>query len=177
VEAICNYCKKEFVRIPSLLKRYKHTFCSRICYGKYLVGKRSPKRFYPRERSSDTIVHKYGNLRKRALAHNWKYPSSKEFVEWYKSQEKKCSYCDIPFEYWEILYKGHQNKYSLTVDRKDNSKGYSLENLVLACSQCNIVKNNVLTHQEMKEISQKYIKPKWQIRMKEVKPNVQMEVE
>lgn len=35
------------------------------------------------------------------------------------------------------------------MDRKDSSLGYTKENVVPCCSDCNRVKNNILTHEEM----------------------------
>jgi 5-methylcytosine-specific restriction endonuclease McrA len=50
-----------------------------------------------------------------------------------------CIYCHIPFD------EDHQR----TRDRKDSSVGYTADNVVLACRTCNVVKNNILTYDEM----------------------------
>jgi 5-methylcytosine-specific restriction endonuclease McrA len=50
-----------------------------------------------------------------------------------------CGYCHTPFT--EVNRP--------TKDRKDTSKNYSVENVVLACRDCNVVKNAVLTYEEM----------------------------
>ena len=84
------------------------------------------------------------------------FMSKQEFLFWYHSQEKVCFYCEIPEE---KLYLINQTVFSL--DRLDNKKGYEIGNIVLSCLRCNTVRFSWLTPEEMKEIGQKYIKPKW----------------
>ena len=90
--------------------------------------------------------------------------SLEEFIKWYNLQEKKCVYCDISEK---ELKKGkikpflkNRKYWGLSIDKKDPKKEYSLDNIVLACMICNTVKNNILTFEEMKEIGEKYVKPK-----------------
>ncbi len=49
---------------------------------------------------------------------------------------------------------------SLTIDRLDNSKGYISGNLAMCCYRCNRIKSDFFTASEMKEIAEKYIKPR-----------------
>ena len=51
----------------------------------------------------------------------------------------------------------------LTVDCIENDLGYIKGNLALACLRCNFTKSNLLSFDEMREIAQKYFKPKWLI--------------
>ncbi|HEY6437994.1 MAG TPA: hypothetical protein VIY47_15495, partial [Ignavibacteriaceae bacterium] len=82
--------------------------------------------------------------------------------------KKICFYCDIPeielinYPEFSNLHKKNQQRIRLTIDRVNNSLPYEIGNLVLACALCNRIKNNFFTEIEMREISQKYIKPKWQ---------------
>lgn len=93
--------------------------------------------------------------------------TKEEFVDWYNKTEKICFYCGIPeqklkdYSIFNIFHKKNQHSVRLTIDRMDNTLSYELGNIVFACSPCNRVKNNILTANEMKEIAQKYIKPKW----------------
>ena len=80
---------------------------------------------------------------------------------WYKSQQKKCFYCDIPEKLLGTPFINKGNNKRFTIERLDNKQVYILGNIVLACNLCNRTKNNFFTIQEMKEIAQKYIKPKW----------------
>ena len=49
----------------------------------------------------------------------------------------------------------------MTIDRKDNSIGYLLENCVSCCFVCNRTKSNFFSAEEMKAIGEKFIRPKW----------------
>ncbi len=76
------------------------------------------------------------------------------FINWYNNQEKKCYYCNRTLE--EIKQNSieteRNKKCRLTIDRKDNNEGYSLDNIVLACNRCNMTKSSYFTEQEMLEI-------------------------
>jgi hypothetical protein len=63
---------------------------------------------------------------------------------------------------WIELYNGTYNRFGLEIDRKDPSLGYVLSNMTWACHRCNLVKTEHLTYEEMLEIGQKYIRPKWE---------------
>jgi len=85
-----------------------------------------------------------------------------EFVKWYEEQPKKCHYCEIPSEYSHLMRKYFgAHGVQLSVDCKRNDVGYKLGNIVLSCDRCNFIKSNIFTYEEMLEIGQKYIKPKW----------------
>ena len=86
-----------------------------------------------------------------------------EFVDWYDSQKRVCVYCDIPeskLNLWTDNYHSHTLK--LTVDCKNNAFGYIKNNLVLACERCNATKGNLLSFEEMRDMAQRYIRPKWE---------------
>lgn len=89
--------------------------------------------------------------------------TKEEFKEWWDKQEQKCVYCEIPIERLEIVDRSKKLVRRLSIDRKINEVGYLKNNLVLSCMQCNFIKSNLLTFDEMKEIGQKYLKPKWQL--------------
>jgi len=85
------------------------------------------------------------------------------FISWYGSQEKKCVYCDLSEKdlwVWRDYFKSNSNR--LTIDCKHNLLGYQLENIVLACERCNLMKGNLLSFSQMKEIGQRYVKPIWE---------------
>lgn len=112
---------------------------------------RTPERIYIRLKSRVKVKKK-----------NILLCSKQKFVDWYKKQERKCVYCNIPEE---LIFKLDWNKCDifnyLEIDRKDNDKGYVSSNMVLACNICNTMKNNFLSYEEMKEIG-KLLKSKWQ---------------
>ncbi len=89
--------------------------------------------------------------------------SRDEFVSWYNNQDKQCVYCGISAQDVWIMrkfYNAHAEQ--LTIDCKVNNRGYVSGNLVLACGRCNFIKGNMFTYAEMREIGQRYIRPKWE---------------
>ena len=52
--------------------------------------------------------------------------------------------------------KNGNNLNHLTIDRMDNSSGYSMDNIVIACRRCNTVKGGWFTYSEMIEIADRY---------------------
>lgn len=63
---------------------------------------------------------------------------------------KTCHYCC-----GKIVWYPHRTKSlgnvagAYYLDRKDSSKGYSVENCVVCCPMCNSIKSNTLTYEEM----------------------------
>lgn len=78
-----------------------------------------------------------------------------DFVKWYEGQPQTCYYCG------RELTKGKNRKHQLTdetFDRKDNDRGYSLDNIALACRRCNLMKGSWLTEGQMLEIAERFFK-------------------
>lgn len=84
----------------------------------------------------------------------------KEIRDWYDSSEKVCFYCGIKESELLSLLKGRFARNKMTVDRKDSTMSYQLDNVVLACWRCNTLKSDFFTAEEFLEIANKYIKPK-----------------
>lgn len=81
--------------------------------------------------------------------------TKKQFVEWWNKQKQKCFYCKRNFE--EIKNdKDLINKRAkrLTIDRLDNTKGYEIGNMVLACYRCNLIKGSYFVPKEMLKIGE-----------------------
>ena len=74
----------------------------------------------------------------------------------YKRDGRKCHYCRIKEEsfiwIWGPFYGGKIRGKKLEIDRKDNQKGYSEENCVLACAICNNAKSDKFTYEEFKRV-------------------------
>ena len=89
---------------------------------------------------------KFHNLKIRCKRKNLGIKiSSKDFIEWFFIQEDACEYCERKL-----------NRFLLQIDRKIAGVEYSIDNIVLACSTCNRVKNNIFTYKEFKEIAKTY---------------------
>ena len=83
-------------------------------------------------------------------------------MKWYENQPKQCVYCGIGEEDLSklddpVIAYSHR----LTVDCKDNYAGYIENNMVLACLRCNYLKQDFLSFDEMMEVAEKYVAPKW----------------
>jgi 5-methylcytosine-specific restriction endonuclease McrA len=93
--------------------------------------------------------------------------SRKEFIEWDSKQKRICFYCGIPENIMLQISVFHKKRgtgefHRLTIDRKDNLKNYSLDNIVLACPPCNATKSDLFASSEFRSIAKKYIRPKWE---------------
>ena len=99
--------------------------------------------------------------RNKYLGHEDILENIDEFINWYNKTTKKCYYCLIPEDKIKILDWGNVTSY-LTFDRVDNNKGYSINNMCLACKVCNVAKGDVFSSEEFISLALNYIKPKWQ---------------
>lgn len=90
--------------------------------------------------------------------------SRKDFIEWYNNEPKVCAYCGLSENQMSEVNDFYNSKgRQLSVDAKDNNLGYIKGNLVLACHRCNGIKSDFFSYEEMLEIGQKYVRPKWYI--------------
>ena len=88
--------------------------------------------------------------------------STLSYEDFYILKSQDCFYCDIPnFFLEEYSTHLHVNTPWMTLDRKDNSKGYTKENTVACCYLCNRIKSNFFSVEEMRDLAQRYVKPKW----------------
>ena len=81
--------------------------------------------------------------------------NTEEVIEMFNKQNGRCYYTNYPLEI------SHRNKtpYSLSIDRIDSTKGYTIDNIVLCCSIVNRMKmDDDIDHfiQLCKDISQKH---------------------
>ena len=71
-----------------------------------------------------------------------------EFVSWYKSTENVCHYCNNQLEQL------HQQGSIMSIDRKDSSKEYTIDNIVKSCMICNATKNQFYSESQFKKIAE-----------------------
>lgn len=111
------------------------------CYKKSLPRKNS---LGAGEASLNGLYYEY--VRSAKKRHKNFELSKNEFKELTSSN---CHYCGkIPSK---IYYKeGCKGEYKFNgVDRKDNSRGYTLDNSLPCCWECNNIKSNILSYEEM----------------------------
>jgi len=133
----CNRQDAKRLREANLerYRRYNREYQQRRISGKNWT----PRRFY-RIRT---------NARRRQIPFGM---TLKDFIKWFENQPQICHYCQCPL----TSGNGSSEYSSLNVDRKDNHKGYFLDNLVLACRRCNSMKGDWLTYEQTMEIAKKY---------------------
>jgi len=108
----------------------------------------------------------YWEKQTKKLPYHWLYSSLKcnskqrkctceltfdQFLEFTKIS--KCCYCGDDIEWYEHSIKNKKHspqRYNL--DRKDNNKGYTVDNCVVCCKLCNKIKSNIFSYEEMIEV-------------------------
>ena len=123
---------------------------SRKYYSKHCEEKKRTVHAYDK-----TDIARYGRLKSNAKKRGTEFTLDKlDFIIWFQGKDKVCYYCGIG------LNTNGNRETQISVDRKDNSIGYTLDNIELCCQRCNTIKGNVFTAEEMIEIADKYLKPK-----------------
>ena len=167
---ISNFAIKKNYRLNKFKEKINYespaTYC-RECDSKRL---KELKKLYPERKKVikqdgsvgwGTYLRKLRSDKKSTIKLN-------EFKGWLLKQKDKCSYCGFTLEETKKVLKiflrpGSQtNSNKFQIDRKNNEKGYSLDNICFACAICNTHKRDFFNHQEFKEIAETYIKPKIQ---------------
>lgn len=120
------------------------------------------------------------NLKANAEKRGIQFSLTQESLEaWWKGTEEVCEYCkttaeeyvrlrDIVMQYdgcnhqisrFKRAFKStrHQQISRLTLDRKDNYRGYEISNLAKACWFCNNIKGDFFTVKEMKAMMPRII--------------------
>jgi len=168
-DGLTSYCKECNKKKAAYLKTDK--------------GRKSHQRAMNKQISKG--YYRYGKgaipiLRQAAAKRNISFSlQAKELEEWWHQHPDNCYYCGLSLlEYLRLRdliigYKGnneeiikfkrfyrspkHASIKWMTIDRRNNSKGYEFSNLVKACWICNSLKNDFFTEEEMKFLSPKVI--------------------
>jgi len=84
------------------------------------------------------------------------------FIDWYENEPKVCAYCGlIETELPNIKDSSNDLSKRLSIDCVENSVGYVIGNIVLACRRCNMIKSDILSYDDMCFIGRRFIKPIW----------------
>ena len=91
------------------------------------------------------------------------------FEQFHKIKISDCHYCKIEYYLYADYCKklGFKIPY-MSIDRMNNLEGYTVENSVPCCFICNRIKGNIFSAEEMKEIGEKFVKPKFKLVEQEV---------
>lgn len=87
---------------------------------------------------SGNLSERYQIVRQRVKARGYQFLLKKE--EWIELISQPCHYCSCSLA---------DIKRGTALDRKDNSKDYTVSNVVPCCYSCNSIKGEHLTHDEM----------------------------
>jgi hypothetical protein len=84
--------------------------------------------------------------------------TAREFNEWILKESRTCHYCGVQEQQLSEHKRNKQRR--LTIDRKDNSQGYKLDNICLACFRCNSTKSNFFSYENWMKIAVEMIRPR-----------------
>lgn len=169
-DGLYSYCKQcANITTKSYFKTEKGTASRKKYFAK--IGKKGYFRF---GKGAIPILKHSAKIR------NIPFNLTSETLEtWWKSNQDICYYCGLNVEEYvelrnivvsysgtnfEILKfrrfyrnKNHKAIHSMTIDRKDNTKGYEINNIVKACWFCNSLKNDFFTENHFKIIAPEII--------------------
>jgi len=168
----CSKCKKvqpvsEFAKKPESKSGYS-SHC-KSCKREYSAKQRNTtKGIYQTIKGRVKFIKNHPEQYRRCGKVKNVLISEKDFIDWYDHAPRVCVYCDLEERNFRKINDGHINKVKrLTIDCKNNDLGYSKGNLVLACLRCNSIKADIFSFDEMRDIAQKHIKPKWEKQLQE----------
>lgn len=122
-------CGNNYVATTQSVRRGKH--CEQCAY----KGERPYRRKRPYEAQYNIFL---GRAR---------YPVTITYEQFLElTKEDKCHYCKAEIGWQQ--YRIHSEGSASNLDRKDNTKGYSLDNVVVCCPRCNYGKNRYFTYEE-----------------------------
>jgi len=151
LQTICRACKKEYnKKYHEENKEHRKKY-----YKEYKIKNKEKTKEYKIKNKEKGRIWSYlpqsvfNIILNRAKKRNLECMTKEEFISWYKKQNRECHYCKRSEEEAckEIV---NGRKFGrLSIDRKDNTRGYILNNIVLACFRCNGIKSAYYTEQEM----------------------------
>lgn len=145
-EAKCSRCEGIFSLQDWPMAREGKKYPYRLSYCNACRKKQMYKRLNDSPKSF--MGDRFNKIRLRAIKEGTEFTLTKEhLIDLYDLQEGKCFYSDIKLTL--MTGKGRLPT-GISIDRVDNSKGYTNENIVLCTSRFNTIKSN-LTMQEIEK--------------------------
>lgn len=130
-----------YLNHDKLLKENKKRNSKKLIWYHNTKINRKDKLKMAANRNHRTISGRYASLKRDAKVRNFSLEFSKEEHQKLLSSNK-CYYCE-----------GSLNKSGSGLDRKDSNKNYTLDNVVTCCKNCNSIKLNLLTSDEMLKVA------------------------
>lgn len=152
---ICSVCNGEF-SINNFQKKLRNgenyggsrcSDCRRLWLDEIRAGRTTYKREYDRNKKiNDWSSYIYSAIKNRCKRTGTEFSfDKKSFNNWYDSLESYCcEYCKLTKD--EILSIPDN---TLSIDRKDNLKGYIPGNITLCCVICNFMKQDLMSYEDM----------------------------
>ena len=143
---LCQECKKQEVWHPvyyfSNPTKYGHltTFRCRRCSNTHNWDKKRK----PHESTFNVLV---AAARERGVEVSLTLDDFCAFTH-----SSHCHYCGADVHWAER--RSHRKPKGHNLDRKDNSKGYSIENCVVCCFECNRIKSDWFSYEEMRVLGE-----------------------
>lgn len=164
---ICPDCQlekpvSEFYKNSHNPKKYRR-FC-KLCWNKRVIKNVKKNLSHYRAYNRAWMQTPAGKFRQLKMWETSVRPimfSQKEYIAWFKRQDVICHYCkqNLVLTSLDNPYGGTKNNKrgeQLTIDRKDNDLPYTLDNIVLCCRRCNMIKGKWFSEKQMLEIAQRY---------------------
>jgi hypothetical protein len=105
------------------------------------------------------MKQKFSALKRRAKSRD--LPVTISYQQFLNLKNGDCHYCGVESLLLEFYCEVMEiNTPWMTIDRKDNKRGYTPENTVTSCYVCNRIKSNFFTYEEMVGIGKEYVAPK-----------------
>jgi len=96
----------------------------------------------------------YTNLRANAKRRGILFNVTQEEFDNLTHNEERCCYCGITQKELDKLNTSWSYKFNhMTIDRKDNTKGYNIDNMAVCCHKCNLIKGNEFSYDDMMILS------------------------
>jgi hypothetical protein len=151
----CSNCRKLLPKTEFHKNKARYDGLTNYCKS---CASNQSKELY---KGSRRLKIQYNAMSKRALRQVTPFHITfEEFSDWDDSlgdvTSRICPYCGLTEEESKAFQRlrGKSRLCGFTVDRTDNTRGYSIENIQRICFLCNMIKGLWFTNEEMKEIGQ-----------------------
>jgi hypothetical protein len=135
MQKVCKTCQIVFEA-----RRKDKVFCSRLCFRRF---PENAKKYSDRTNAHIKTHSKEPRRRWQKLTFKCRHENRELDLTQEKCEElwkDGCFYCN----------KTLQDETGCSLDRIDNNVGYTITNVVPCCGNCNKMRNNILSHEEMK---------------------------